>query len=178
MSRIVRMATPLVLGCLAFLAAWTGARASSSSSGTDPMNRKGYLCTGGPANPIDVRLYVTAPGRWELRVRSDLKGPALSQYALEFTDDAGNPIGPPLISEPDSLLHDAAFVRTLDAPKDLSDGFYQIRVTTVATDGESDASDLSVGYFAVTDGVATQISHAQWINSTRAGMATHVPESR
>lgn len=135
------------------------------------------LCAGGPESALAVELLPervdTSDQGEALGLRVKLTGRfsrrALIRHAVEMVDDRGEALWPARTSEIDVLTragetHEAHF----STPRKLADGFYQVRVTAVGTDGEEEASERVSLFLRVRDGRIEPLASDEWFASSRA----------
>lgn len=128
-------------------------------------------CAGGPETPIAVELVpagmrATSSGRVldaELVVRNRLRNEAHLRFVVEWLNDRGLHLPPSTTSAVMSIQRDGSSGSIpISVPRDVPVGYYLLRVTVAAVDGNEDAVQSGELYFHLQDHTLTELSNENW----------------
>jgi len=153
--------------------------AAQSSVSAKPAPVKGL--EGAADSQLEIQLEPSAvvkdqTGREQLHfdvlIKNKFGKAATVQYKTQIVDDRGHSVvgaaASPLLS---SKQQDDLAPGALATPAGLADGFYQIRVTAVGSDGTNSTAAILEKPIHVVGGRVTPISEAEWFSSSNANQA-------
>jgi hypothetical protein len=93
------------------------------------------------------------------------------KYATEIVDAKGTPFMEPAVSPTVSAPALATSEAHIATPEGLPDGYFQVRVTAAAADGEEDTVQIREAYLLVQKGTVTPIDAVEWFQVSGANEA-------
>jgi hypothetical protein len=141
------------------------------------------LCQGAAESALGVEVVpervdqTTAGEQLSLRLRftSKFDKRASVRHSTELVSDSGKVVRQAEISPIRTLKgrgddHHEAFV----TPAGLADGFYQLRVNAVGSDGQDDAAEVVETYLRVEGGRIRQLSSDEWFGQSAANQGVRL----
>jgi hypothetical protein len=183
----------LFLGGIGTLCLAAGAVSGVKAQDSTPVVRTFVAATSPGAVPAEVPADLPAPnlelevepsavrkdGKGELlelevQLRSNFGKDAVAQYSYAIVTDEGRTIQGAQISPMARLAPKAQVRERIATPAGLPDGFYQVRVSAVASDKDEDVAVGADRYFRVEGRVVTPMSASEWYAQSNANRARKI----
>ena len=109
-----------------------------------------------------------------IQLRSNFGKEAVVQYSHAIVTDEGRTIQSAKASPMARLAAKAQLQARIATPSDLPDGFYQVRVSAVASDVTEDVTVGADRYFRVEGRTITPLSPSEWFATSNANRARKI----